>query len=330
MTGPQKRLVSVALVCALIGGCTTSPPPSAPSVLSGDPGFPLPLQDPTRKELVAKGLPLMPAARKLACRQTARQDMPEVVEDLGNLLVSDLCAVCVKAWGSPSELKRYYRQTFNIKVLRLIEEGREDPRTVSGLLYAAIENGLAEFERASKACSQAREQGMLPSGIKWDDPYYQEHRRYEHPITEFERLQDVNYMAFYILANIGRLEEPRLLADWIEKQQQIPHCMDMDVWLVDCHFSQNDQETEAAHRHGVMTNWATISRRRVRQSRWNAAWDIHDPLLTSNKVDTRGIKTIEVLEIPPKLPDALDEETKARVIRNFLDYAKLSGQKAEN
>ena len=322
MTGLRKKLVSV-VVCVLLGGCTFSSGPAfTPKVRMPEERFPLPLPERTRHELATRGLPLMPAARRLACRQTARQSIPQVTADLGNVLVSDLCSVCAEMWAPPSELARYYRQMLNVKVLRLIEAGREDRDTVSLLLWENITKSMVDFEPTRKAFIDAWRHGRLPEGVKWDDAYYKEHGRYKHPAVELDRLKDVIYMSFYILANIDELRQIDLLAQWIRMEREYEdYCVDMDVWLVDSYFINYGMGADATERHAELTGPSIISGRIVDQSRWNAAWDIYDPLLSSNGIDTTAIQTIEVFEIPPELPDALDEETKKRIIRNFLDFA---------
>ncbi len=287
--------------------------------------FPLPLPETIRHELAIKGLPLMPAARRLACRQTARQSIQQLAADLGNVLVSDLCSVCAEMWAPPSELTRYYRQMLNVKVLRLTEQGREDRDTVSRLLRENIAKSMADFEPTRKAFIDAWRQGRLPEGVKWDDPYYKEHGRYKHPAVELDRLKDVIYMSFYILANIDELRKIDLLAQWVGMEREYAdYCVDMDVWLIDSYFINYGMGAEAAERHAELTGSNIISGRIVDQSRWNAAWDIHDPLLSSNGIDTTAIQTIEVFKIPTELPRALDEETKKLIIRNFLDFARQS------
>ncbi|UCG47338.1 MAG: hypothetical protein JSU94_17825 [Phycisphaerales bacterium] len=324
--GPPKKLFSTMATCVLLAGCAFEPGSTfTPKVRMPGEAFPLPLPETTRHELATKGLPLMPAARRLACRQTARQSIPQVAADLGNVLVSDLCSVCAEMWAPPSELARYYRQMLNVKVLRLIEQGREDRDTVSALLHENIAKSMADFEPTRKAFVEARRQGRLPEGVKWDDPYYKEHGRYEHPAVELDRLKDVIYMSFYILANIDELKQIDLLAQWIRMEREYEdYCLDMDVWLIDSYFINYGVGADAAERHAELTGRNIVSGRIVDQSRWNAAWDIHDPLLSSNGIDTTTIQTVEVFEIPPEFPDSLDEETKKRIIRNFLDFAAQS------
>ena len=277
----------------------------------------------TFEDLMRKGFPIMPPARRAAYFQTKDQSIPEVVADLGNIITIGYCVIDqnVVTVGGSDILRWRTAIPQHIKVIRLIEEGRRDPDAVSSLLYEAIRNCISDYDEVR----QARDiefvkivRRELPHGVIGDnDEYYAEHRKYERPGAEFERLNNVIYSAFYILANINK-QEPKLLTEWIEKKQHPQyHCTDMMVWLIDCHFRENASEASVhASRHAELTQGNNISGSRVPRSVWNAGWDIHNPLLKARQVNTSDIQTIEVLAIPQAIP--IEDELKAEIIQNFL------------
>jgi hypothetical protein len=141
---------------------------------------------------------------------------------------------------------------------------------------------------------------------------------------EFRRIHDVAYMSLYILANIGQLDTA-LLAEWVRKEKpQLYHCPDMDLWLIDAYFNQDAVASAAAEKHAALTKGLNITGRKTLQSKWDQPWDIHDQMFRMAKINPRDIKTIETLRIPPDLPPKLDQDTKSRILQNFLDFAESS------
>jgi hypothetical protein len=275
-----------------------------------------------------KGFPLMSNPRKAAYAQTAQQTTPEVVADLGNEMTIGYCALDIDLVGDPWDIARYYRAiSRHIKVMRLIEEGRQNPDMVSQLLRDAIRECMSVYNEVWQARNVewprlVRGQ-VVGSGRTGDnDEYYNTHRRYQSAVVEFDRLHKVAYSALYILANIGRLDG-QLLAEWIQKEKHPQHvCTDMDVFLVDCYYKQVPDSSEAAKKHAALTEGFNISGEKVRQSAWNALWDVHHFLLAAKKVNLSDIKTIEVIKIPVRLAEGLDEKTKDQIINNFLTTVK--------
>ena len=62
----------------------------------------------------------------------------------------------------------------------------------------------------------------------------------------------------------------------------------------------------------------------MRVSRWNAPWDLMDPLLAMGGVDTSALKTSEMtfeVEVPPQdLDEEWTKEEMAEVFANFLRF----------
>ena len=95
------------------------------------------------------------------------------------------------------------------------------------------------------------------------------------------------------------------------------NCKAMDVWLIDRYFqSPKAAGTPTAARHREIAGLEHMTGTKQRQSRWNAGWSIHDPMLKRGEVDTSDIETIEVLKIPLYLP--IDEPTCDKLIESFL------------
>jgi len=288
----------------------------------------LPVPRTTVQDLMDKGFPLMENPRKAAYTQTAQQSTPEVVSDLGNQMTIGFCSLDINIDPMPCDLARYYRAiSRHIKIMRLIEEGRQNPDMVSQLLRDAIRECMSVYNEVWQARNVewprlVRGQ-VVGSGRTGDnDEYYNTHRRYQSAVVEFDRLHKVAYSALYILANIGRLDG-QLLAEWIQKEKHPQHvCTDMDVFLVDCYYKQVPDSSEAAKKHAALTEGFNISGEKVRQSAWNALWDVHHFLLAAKKVNLSDIKTIEVIKIPVSLPEGLDEKTKDQIINNLLTTVK--------
>jgi hypothetical protein len=263
----------------------------------------------------------------LPYRLTAPQSIPEVVEDLGNMRVILYCRH-INSNKSPFGSLVYWSQTAtpNIKVRRLIEEGRKAPDAVAALLQDSVRSCLASFDSSRKAYDQERSSdaaGQRPLPVPGsEDAYYYEHGKYENPVGEFRRLSTVAYSDFYILANIGRLGPPQLLAEWIGKERPRAYeSGDFDVWLIDCYFKQAasqpaSDESESIARHAALVADTKISGPFVKEPRWNVQGDPYGPSEGRSSPD----ETIDVLEIPYRIP--LDDGVKKQIIENFREYAK--------
>jgi hypothetical protein len=285
----------------------------------------------TNEDLVAKGFPLMSNPRKAAYTDTAEQNTQEVVADLGHPMVITFCRQNQNTAQNWSNLA-YWSGTIppNIKVVRLIEEGRKNPDYVAGLLRKSVTACIQSYDHYRQARDDewaAVRAGDRPDPMtREDDVYYKEHRTFEDAIVEFIRLNTVVYFDFYTLANIGQLGPPRLLGEWIEKEKPWAYqATDLDVWLIDCYFKQTasqaaPEQSVFAAKHAALVGDAKISGSRVVESRWNAPWDIHDWMLGAKNVNLSDIETIDVLEIPQSIP--LDDDVKKQIIENFREYAR--------
>ena len=96
---------------------------------------------------------------------------------------------------------------------------------------------------------------------------------------------------------------------------------DIDVWLIDQYFRQvGPSAGEAARKHAELTAGAELEPRTIRRSKWNAPWEIGHWQLKATGVDTSDIPTIELVEIPHKMP--WGRKLKKAIIENFMEHAR--------
>ena len=182
----------------------------------------MPLPRTTATDLLNRGMPLMTAPRKLVYDRTAAQSTEEVVRDLGEIATVALCMPTHDDLSFLNRISRWsWRVPHNIRVLRLIEEGRKDPGLVEQLLVEQLRSEIERFGELREAYKVAWRESATrkkPVGGRYGDPYYEEHKRYEHAIPESERVYFVVYASFYILASLDR-HHPELLADWVREEK---------------------------------------------------------------------------------------------------------------
>jgi len=256
--------------------------------------------------------------RHAAYTQTAKQTTAEVVADLGNHIIMLYCSLPdikppindIAYWWSTAQR--------NIKVIRLIQEGRENPEFVSSLLVKEIRKCLSEHGAAFESYKEERKRVKV---VVPDGKYYTQHGRYKSPIIEYARLYDVVYSSLYVLANIDRLD-PVLMDDWFrEPRRRSYDCKDMNIWLIDRYYQQADaRATEHGRQHAALTRGLTISGARDKRSQWNALWEHDHFLLRARNVDVSDLQTIEVLDIPREL--SIPSQTKDQVLANFMRDAE--------
>ena len=277
----------------------------------------------TMSELVAKGLPPISVPRKRALVQTARQTTEEVVADLGNFFVVSDSADRDGAY-SLGTIRRWGRTIpRNLKVLRLIEEGREDPARLSRLLRQAILEALSAYDDLIEAKKKPLPPSAV-SGVRLNDPYYAKHKRYRSHSFERGRIHFVAIASFYVLANIGEMNDGKLLRAWIAQEKPDATCRAMDVWLIDqwC-ATETGRRSSYAAKYKELAGTQAISGKRKKISKWNAPWEARHPLLVARQVDPSDLPTIEVLDIPDSL--AMTTERRKQIISEFLKATK--GQK---
>ena len=218
-----------------------------------------------------------------------------------------------------SRIEIYYWRCIvptNLKVLRLIEEGRENPAEVALLLRQAIRNALSAYDDLKEAMKRPLPDSAV-SGVRGNDPYYAKHRRYRSHSFERDRIHFVLNASSYILANIGELDGVELLRAWIIYDKSPYRCRALEVWLIDCWCnSENGRMSTYAAKHRELTGGKTLSGEHKRMARWNAPWELRNRFLLAANVDTSSLPTIEVLDIPHSL--TISNERQKQIIDEFL------------
>jgi hypothetical protein len=280
----------------------------------------------TIEDLGRKGFPLISPPRQAAVETTASQTIEEVVRDLGNLYSIGMSSLhTVSGNYGLHDIGRWQAMSRHVKVLRVIEEGRQNPKHIAALLNDAIENALTSLEEVQSEA--VFEMARMASGesiavVTERDEFLQKEHRYENAALEIERRYELAHAGFFALANINELSSPSLLAEWISLSR-VPMFTpkDMHVWLIDQYFEQGGSGSAEAQTHSRLAAGIGFeSLGSVQRSRWNAPWDLDHPLLKAKDVDMSGIPTIDVLRIPTSV-DA-DEATKDAIIDNFLQHAR--------
>ena len=174
--------------------------------------------------------------------------------------------------------------------------------------------------------------GRVGGGATESDPYYKKHYKYESAPFEWGRTNYSAQASFYILANLGELNQPEvtaLLGKWVARPQFWAHAgKEYDAWLA-CRFFAGEDLNGGAYRtrhSDILQDKEVPVGEMMSVSRWNALFDIHNFLVKVRNVDTSDVPTIEVIRIPGELP--LSAEQVDGVIKNFQDYCKTLGEEA--
>jgi hypothetical protein len=278
------------------------------------------LDNPTIADMTKKGLPIPSSPRKSMIEQTAKQDVPDLVKDLGNPFTIAFSMFAVGGgMGSYQNLRTWDRLTYSVKSLRLVEEAKKDPATVRPLVIAELRRSLASLDEMysnAKFNMLKLASGMEVKHQSEDDPYYLKHRAYEEPIAEMTRRLDSIHACFYVLANIGALHEAnKELKAFIQADLGTFKCDDLNVWFVELYYAEISSPNAAGYETHRKIISKPMARNLVNRSRWNSVIDIHDTLAGAAKVNMAGVETIEVLEIPKQIN--LTEKQKIAVLDNF-------------
>jgi len=233
-------------------------------------------------------------ARRLY-RETAAQSVEQVVVDLGQFFAkADSCQRNTQY--AANELEGWALTIpCNIKVRRLVEEGRRDPDLVATLLNNQIAAELAGYPAARDAwiayMARYRRGDAPPPSISADDATYRSTRHYADPIFELDRVNYVIQAALYILGDIGRLNA-HTLAAWVA-QDQPPElrCRELEVWLVHVLLASKPPHGSGPARGLAETaSRMTVPVTRRPFPRWDA------------DADTAAQEPFEMLDLPVALP----------------------------
>ena len=245
--------------------------------------------------------------RRDILRFVTSRSLEEVARDLGDFWIMELCRD-PNVYGTGSGMLFWATAVPpNIMVLRLIEEGREDPDRVSDILTKAI---AKKIEKLAEVC---KNQKNPPTGKPYDI-----HR--EAVSTRFSIAG-----AFYVLANIDRLKNPAVL-DLLERWIAAPkprgyESAGIEIWVIDYYFRLTDApgNRHAAAHLAIANDRVPAGPKRV-FSKWNQPWDVNDWRLHAVGVNVKDFETIEVLTIPGKV--ALTFDDVIRIRENFRQHVK--------
>jgi len=304
--------------------------------------------NPTVADLARKGYPSMPTPRREALTRTAKLSTEEAVKDIGFPFRGPVIGLIFEP-GSLNAWAVYLPE--NDVTIRLIEEGREDPDKISKLVEEMIDESLDLYPGnfpgyLESSLKLARDElDRDARSLSENDAYYNEHFRYDRPLFEHQRLEYVMPAGFYLLHNIARLTNAEQIRRWIQLERQPgKECKELEVFFIDCFFVDIGSAAGGVHgeRHrtltdgGIPVDWWVVSR-------WNQPWSVNDPMLGMKDVDTSGLETIDIVEIPTRLLSYSEEEARSiailkskgldfdlaqsfseeeldAIIQNFMDY----------
>jgi len=221
--------------------------------------------------IAAEDVPRIDASRQKRINYVAGMSLEEVADNLGDRNV-------FPAFGRPemNPIDFWARALpANIMVLRLIEEGREDPDRVCAILEKSLAKKIDELRMMVNRHGH---------GYAAD------------PIAG----QFAVAAAFYVLANIDRLDNPTLLARWIAMPEVDGYGKPYDLqwWFVDYYFRATEAggTPYAAAHCAIVKDWPAPDQEHTR-ARWNQSWEVTDPWSELPGANVREPKRIEVLTI---------------------------------
>ena len=266
----------------------------------------------TVEDLIRRGLPPSPNHRKEAIEWTANRSLEGVAHTLDDAIIMNTCR-SKNVLGIESGMV-FWASSLpqNVLVLRLIEEGREDPDRVVSILKRELTRRIEQLETGNQSLEHATERKRY-IGYAGGDPWF------------------AIAGAFYVLANIDIdcLNDPAvlgLLARWIvppEPSGPTP----MKMWLVDhCFRSTDASSSPHAAAHLAIVGDRTMKGPKKTVSKWSAAWGRNDPLIRMLGVDASDLETIEVLNIPTKHPFTIEQNFKVQEnFRKHINQLRAAG-----
>jgi len=107
-------------------------------------------------QLIEAGLPIQPNVQRVTQELFANQSLEELVLGLGDPWAAGVFSFsgATMRWSEVGSLKHYLPK--NLRVIRLIEEGRKDPQNVGSLVAADLRRRIAEFPETFLAFEEAR------------------------------------------------------------------------------------------------------------------------------------------------------------------------------
>ena len=271
----------------------------------------------TAADVARKRFPVISNPRGAELERVAEQSIEETIADLGDPMSRIYSSIQSGIGdGPPWRMGGYRGIPHQVHVLRVIEEGRADPQKVAELLRRELKVAASRYLKQKSevnnlftARMRAIEGGEQASHVPPKMPT----KTYGH----------AGYSALYCLANIGELRPPAVLTGWLERPGKPADPWDIDIWLIDQYFRQASvADTPAAARHAELSAGLKLDDGRIRQSRWNAMWSVHDITLQMKDVDVSDIATIEVLSLPEGLE--VGDSQRWQIHKNCLEHSRAS------
>lgn len=313
----HESRIDLKTVAALVPASGPSADGLPASTRSADSGFESDVASPRRS---ARGvMPFISPIRAAEIEWVGGQTIGSLVADLGNAVIQ---SHRLSSDPVPSLIGYWHNAITRSPVaLRLIEEGASHPDEVARLLLHEANLAINEYPRARENLNN-----RVPQSTSLRDEHYRQTHRYQDAAIEWNRVHLEMYGAFYVIANLGRLNDdakPALAAFLKLPLTNSYDCLDLKVWLIDAFYHQARLEKSAfGERHRELVGNTDLFGPKVLRSRWNAPWYRDHLLLTAAEVDVSDLSTIEVYELPHKL--TMKNPQKREIIDNFVKYA--SGQ----
>jgi len=279
---------------------------SRPSEAAGEPAEKSEAEEPPSGEAgeqwgkrvsTAEDLPRIEPGRKKRIDYVARMSLEEVADNLGD---RNVLGGGMRLGAYPAMGPIYFwadALPCNIMVLRLIEEGREDPDRVCAILEKTLAKKIDQLSELREKADQ---------GYATDPD----------PLAAHFSIA----AAFYVLANIDRLDNPALLERWFAMPEIDGYGKpyDLQSWFIDCYFRSTGVASSpyAAIHRAIVKNRPAPNQRHTR-AKWNQPWEVDNPWSQLPSANVREPKRIEVLTISPF---TFDENVRIR--KNWEDYLK--------
>ena len=284
------------------------------------------------KALGSVGAPYMSNPQRYVVRQTAGQALEQTVKDIGHHVVAWQFAGGggLGFFVAPTIIAIRMPLLRNVKIKRLIEAGRRDPARVGRLLVQGIREVLPHHANAVEVDKRFARGELRETTETWKRACsYQ-------PVIDVTlgdspgaRLREIELRvlcSLFVLSNIEYPRGARALAEVIRMKNPRPgRCTGFFLFCVDQAFELSTEEAEselaieaaATHKRLVRGTEPGLV---ARVSRWNAPWDIADPLMLMTGADTSGIETFQVDFPNEALDREFTEKQKEDILENFLKF----------
>ena len=248
----------------------------------------------------AEDVPRIDPVRKELIDSVARMSLEEVADNLDDRY-TDLSGTSFEGYRRHMGSANFWPESLpaNIMVLRLIEEGRQDPDRVCAML----EKSLAR---------------------KIDEMWEKHEQRYDEVVAR----EFAVAAGFYVLANIDRLNDPVLLERWFAapRRPSSATLSGLQLWFIDCYFrSPKMASSPYAAIHRAVPKKAPLPNERHMRPKWDQPWEVGPTWRAQSSAHAGDPNGIEVLTIPFNgLVDSAVELH--RVEENFQEYIKQLGE----